>query len=256
MRARASVAVITGGASGVGRSAARKYSASGESVVVVDRDARGAAAVADEIRSAGGRAIAVEADITDDAAVSEIREQAHAAFGPVRVLLNNAAIGPSAGARFAMSNVLEAPVEAWASILDINLVGMGRVTRAVLPDMLENGDGVITNIASINAITGVLGADPYTASKGAIVSVTRAFAAEWGPRGIRTNCICPGPIDTPMNAPYMNDPRRLEQWSRRIPLGRIGTPEEVAAVAVFLASAEAGYVNGAIIPVDGGWSAA
>lgn len=115
---------------------------------------------------------------------------------------------------------------------------------------------MIINNASINALVAVHGADAYTAAKGGLVALTRAMAVDWGPHGIRVVCICPGPIDTPMNRPYLNDPERVRSMERRIPLGRVATPEEVADVAVFLAGPSAAYLNGTVIPVDGGWTAA
>jgi NAD(P)-dependent dehydrogenase (short-subunit alcohol dehydrogenase family) len=249
------VALITGGASGVGLAASRLYAEAGAHVVVADRDAAGAQAAAQSLPP-GTEALAVHVDISDDTSVAAMVEEVIARWGRVDVVFNNAAVGPSASGTFTMANVVETPPEAWDAILAINLKGPGLVSRHVIPHMVRAGSGAIINNASINGIVAIRGADAYTASKGGLVALTRAMAVEWGPHGIRVNCLCPGPIDTPMNAPYLNDPERLRAMQAAIPIGRVATPEEVAAVAVFLSSDAAAYLNGAIIPVDGGWTAA
>jgi NAD(P)-dependent dehydrogenase (short-subunit alcohol dehydrogenase family) len=130
-------------------------------------------------------------------------------FGTVDVLFNNAGVGPSATGRWTMANVVETPAEAWDAILAINLKGPALVSKYVIPVMLRHRRGVIVNNASINGLVAVPGADAYTASKGGLVALTRAMASEWGPQGIRVNCLCPGPVDTPMNAPWLGDPAKV-----------------------------------------------
>jgi NAD(P)-dependent dehydrogenase (short-subunit alcohol dehydrogenase family) len=127
--------------------------------------------------------------------------------------------------------------------------------KHAIPAMAAQGGGAIVNNASINGLVGLPGADAYTAAKGGVVALTRILAVDWGPRGIRVNCICPGAIDTPMIAPVLADQHVVEYFVANCPLGRLGRPDEVAQVALFLASDAASYVNGAIIPVDGGWTA-
>jgi NAD(P)-dependent dehydrogenase (short-subunit alcohol dehydrogenase family) len=127
--------------------------------------------------------------------------------------------------------------------------------KHAIPIMVKQGGGVIINTSSINGLVALSGADAYTASKGGLIALTRVLASDWGPKGIRVNCICPGGVDTPMVAGAMADPQTAEYLQMNSPLGRVARPEEIAQVALFLASDAASYVNGAIIPVDGGWTA-
>lgn len=197
----------------------------------------------------------LEVDVSEDASVGELVSTVMDRYGRIDVLFNNAAVGPSAGRPYTMANVADTPPEAWDAILSTNLKGAGLVSRAVIPHMVKAGFGVIINNASINGLVAVQGADAYTASKGGLIALTRAMAVEWAPFGLRVNCICPGPIDTAMNAPYLENPDRLRAMKESCPMGRVATAEEVASVAVFLSGDGASYVNGAILPVDGGWTA-
>lgn len=250
------VALITGAASGMGRSAARLFAESGAAVVAADCDMVGVKALAAELSAAGYDATAVAVDISQEASVKAMVRIAVETYGRIDILFNNAGVGPSASARYTMANVVETPSEAWDSILAINLKGPALVSKHVIPVMLGNGGGSIVNNASINGLVALPGADAYTASKGGLVALTRAMAAEWGRRGIRVNCICPGPVDTPMNAPLLQDPAMVRFFESSCPLGRVAKAQEMAQVALFLASDSASYLNGAIIPVDGGWTAA
>ncbi len=244
------VAIITGGASGQGKAAAELFAEQGAKVVVADIDIAGAQKVADAI---GGAAVAV--DVAKEADIVAMIEFACATFGGVDILFNNAGVGFSASPRYKMASITETPGDAWDAILNINLKGVAMGCKHVIPKMLERGGGAITNNASINAIAGVNGADAYTAAKGGIVSLTRVLAADWGSRNIRTNCICPGPVQTPMISLLLKEESFNKAMTQSVPMGRVGTAEEIAAVALFLATPAAGYINGAILPVDGGWSA-
>lgn len=174
------------------------YAQAGAHVVVADWDAVGAKAATVELSDEGHRALALEVDISNDQSVEVMVESVIAEFNRVDVLFNNAAVGPSAAAAYTIANVVDTPPEAWDAILAINLKGPALVSRHVLPHMVRAGTGIVINNASINGMVAIRGADAYTASKGGLVALTRAMAVEWGPHGIRVNCLCPGPIDTPI----------------------------------------------------------
>lgn len=244
------VVIVTGGASGQGRAAAEMFAERGAKVVIADIDASGAKAVAAAV---GGMAMTV--DISREADVRALVAATCERYGGLDVLFNNAGVGFSATARYKMASIVDTPEEAWDAILAINLKGAAMACKHAIPRMLEGGGGAIVNNASINAIAGVLGADAYTAAKGGLVALTRALAVEWGAKKIRTNCICPGPIDTPMISSLLGTEAFRASMTGSIPQGRIGKAEEVARVVVFLASDDASYLNGVILPVDGGWSA-
>jgi NAD(P)-dependent dehydrogenase (short-subunit alcohol dehydrogenase family) len=248
------VVVITGGASGQGLAATRLFAEEGSKVVVADWNGDGAEEAAAAVRKDGGEALAVQVDVADEAAVQALIAQTMGQFGTIDVLFNNAGIGFSARSRYAMTGVINTPSDDWDAVLGINLRGPALLCKHVLPIMAEKGSGVIVNNASINGLVGMTGADAYTASKGGVVALTRVLAIDWGPKGIRVNCICPGGVDTPMIAGAMPADIRASVNAAN-PLGRIAQPEEIASVAVFLASDASSYVNGVILPVDGGHTA-
>jgi NAD(P)-dependent dehydrogenase (short-subunit alcohol dehydrogenase family) len=225
----------------------------GATIVAADRDERGLDRLLAEL--AHRRVSAHLVDISDEASVVALVRETRERVGRIDVLFNNAAVGPSSTNVYTMANVVETPADAWDAILAINLKGPALVSKHVLPLMTAAGRGSIINNSSISGLVAVAGADAYTASKGGLIALTRAMAAEWAPYGVRVNCICPGPVDTPMNAPWLADPDKAKILVSGCPMGRVARPEEVAAVALFLASDMASYVNGAIIPVDGGWTA-
>jgi NAD(P)-dependent dehydrogenase (short-subunit alcohol dehydrogenase family) len=251
---RGKVAVVTGAASGVGRSAAELFTAAGARVILADRNVEGARAVAAGLPE-DTQPLALGLDLADERSVSICVDAVLEATGRIDVLFNNAGIGPSATEVYPMRNVVETPASAWSAILGINLIGPALMCRSVIPHMAKAGGGSIINNASINALVAVTGADAYTASKGGLVALTRVMAVEWAKQGIRVNCLCPGPIDTPMNAPWLADAGKRAFLESSAPIGRVACPEEIAQVALFLASDAAGYLTGAIIPVDGGWTA-
>lgn len=250
------VVVITGAASGMGRASARMFAAEQATVVGADRDEDGLDALGRELAAAGHPVSAHYVDIADESSVKALVDATVEEHGRIDVLFNNAAIGPSSSARHAMANVVDTPADAWDAIMAINLKGPGLMCKHVIPVMRENGGGSVIMNSSINGMVGVQGADAYTATKGGLVALTKAMAVEWAPYGIRVNCICPGPTDTPMNAPWLGDAAKREYLVAGCPMGRVARPEEIAGVAVFLASDLSSFVNGAIIPVDGGWTAA
>lgn len=254
MRLANKVALITGGASGIGAQAASRCAAEGAHVAIFDVNGEAAQVVANRIGAEGGSATAYTVDVSDEAAVSAAVADVVAQQGRIDALFNNAGIGFSARRHVAMQPVIDTPAADWDKVLAINLRSVYLLCRHVLPVMQAQGGGSIINNSSVMALVGYHGADAYTAAKGGIISLTRSLAVDHGPHGIRVNCICPGVIRTPIQDGLDDDPAFVEQISREIPLRRLADPVEVAHVVVFLASDEASYVTGAIIPVDGGFT--
>jgi meso-butanediol dehydrogenase / (S,S)-butanediol dehydrogenase / diacetyl reductase len=250
MRFQGKAVLVTGGASGQGREACRLFAAEGAKVVVADWDGPGAEVVAAEL---GGAAFTV--DVAREREVKALVEFTNRTYGGPDVLFCNAGVGFSATGRFKMASVVDTPEEAWDGILAINLKGVAMCCKHAIPLMVQHGGGAIVNNASINAIVGTTGADAYTASKGGIVALTRVLALDWGRKNIRVNCICPGPVETPMIGELLKEPSFRGHFESICPMGRVGRADEVARVAVFLASGDASFINGAIIPVDGGIAA-
>lgn len=249
------VTLITGAASGQGRTAVLLFAAAGAKVVAAYIDAAGAEEVVAQIQNDGGDAVSVSGDISREADVKVMIEWSVEKYGRLDVLFNNAGVGFSAADRFTMASVVDTPEEDWDAILAINLKGAAMGCKHAIPVMERQGGGVIVNNASINALVAMPGADAYTAAKGGIVSLTRVLAADWGPKGIRVNCLCPAGVETPMIAPALADEQVASFLRDSTPLGRLARPEETAQVALFLVSDESSYLNGAVIPVDGGWTA-
>jgi NAD(P)-dependent dehydrogenase (short-subunit alcohol dehydrogenase family) len=231
-RVEGKVAVVTGGASGIGRATARRLAAEGARVGIADVDEAGGERVAAGIRQAGAEAFFRRTDVRS-----------------LDVLVNNAAIsvGGSAG---------EMAEEDWARVIDVNLSGVWRGMRAAIPRMLAQGGGSIVNLSSVQAHVGFLGWSGYAASKGGIDALTRQAAVEYARAGIRVNAIVPGTIMTEMNEAIMAEADDgdavMAGWLAMHPIGRVGQPEEVAAAIVFLASDEASFITGELLRVDGG----
>jgi len=244
------VAIVTGGASGQGEAACRLLAAEGAKVIVADWNEEGARRVAEEV---GGLSIRTDVSREDD--IIAMVALAETSFGRLDVLFNNAGVGHSETGRFKMASIVETPGDAWDQILAINLKGCAMGCKHAIPLMVKSGGGSIINNSSIMGIAAVPGADAYSAAKGGIVSLTRILAVDWIAKGIRVNCICPGPVATGMTAPMMDTEEGRRSLIGLSPINRIASAEEVAKVAVFLASDDASYVNGVILPVDGGWSA-
>lgn len=244
------VVIVTGGASGMGEAACRLFAAEGAKVIVADWNGEGAERVAAEI---GG--IAIRTDVSREDDIIAMVGLAEARFGRLDVLFSNAGVGYSESARFKMAGIVDTPGDAWDQILAINLKGCAMACKHAIPLMVRGGGGAVVNNASIMGIAAVSGADAYTAAKGGIVSLTRVLAVDWIAKGIRVNCICPGPVETAMSGTLLQTEEGRRNVIGLAPIGRPASAEEVAKVAVFLASDDASFVNGVILPVDGGWSA-
>ena len=246
------VAVITGAGSGIGRVAASLFAAEGARVVVADVMADQADAAVAEIVDAGGSALAVTVDVSDEAQVAAMVAAAVTTYGGLHVLFNNAGIFPGDD-----GGILDTPPETWQRVMEVNLKGVWLGCRAAVPAMLDSGGGSIVNAASFVALVGAATAQmAYTASKGGVLAMTRELAVEYARKGIRANSICPGPIETPLLAELLSDPERRQRRLVHIPIGRFGRPEEIARAALFLASDDASFITGSALVVDGGITAA
>jgi NAD(P)-dependent dehydrogenase (short-subunit alcohol dehydrogenase family) len=246
------VALITGAGSGIGKVAAQLFAAEGAAVVVADIAADAARDTVRAIVEGGGRAAAVEADVSQEAGAAEAVSTATGEFGALHVLFNNAGIFPGDD-----GGVLDTPPTTWDRVMAVNLKGVWLVCRAAVPAMIGAGGGSIVNVASFVALMGAATAQvAYTASKGGVLAFTRELAVEYARRGVRANALCPGPIDTPLLAELLADPERRNRRLVHIPMGRLGRPEEIARAALFLASDESSFMTGSALVVDGGITAA
>lgn len=232
-------ALVTGATSGIGAATARHLAARGAEVIVVGRDGTRGDGVVRQITEAGGTARFVRADVGDPARITALRQEA----GDIDILVNNAGFALWAPTETYAPEDLEAT---WAT----NVRAPFLLVAAFVPAMLENKNGAIVNIGSIAADLGMSGAAAYSASKAALHALTRAWAAEFGGRGVRVNTVAPGPVRT-----AMGDPEAVEQIAAASPLGRVAEPEEIAELVGFLVSDRSGYITGATLDVDGGRNA-
>jgi NAD(P)-dependent dehydrogenase (short-subunit alcohol dehydrogenase family) len=252
MRLKDKVALITGAGSGIGRETALLFAREGSSIVVVDVAEAAGRQTAAAIDASGGRARFVRADVSRETEAKAMIEAAEETYGRLNVLFNNAGIFPEAD-----GSVLETSVETWDLVLGVNLKGVFLGCKHGIPALLRAGGGSIINTASFVALIGA--ATPqiaYTASKGGVLAMTREIAVEFARKGIRANALCPGPVDTPLLAELFSDPARRARRMVHIPPGRLARASEIAQAALFLASDESSYVNGAAFTVDGGITAA
>jgi len=239
------VALVTGAGSGIGEGIAARLAGEGATVCAADRDVEGAERAAREIRSGGGRARARYLDVTDRAGVVAAVAWVAGELGPVDILVNNAASADDA-------SLEQMSEDAWDRDVDVTLKGPFLCARAVLPGMVERRRGVIVNIGSVNSFQ-YLGNDAYSAAKAGLMSLTRSIAVRYGRYGVRANAVAPGSVRTPAWRDRLaRDPEALQRMARWYPLGRVGTVGDIAAAAVFLASDEASWITGAVLPVDGG----
>ena len=251
MRLEDKVTIITGAGGGMGRTAARMFAAEGAKVVCVDVTDEMAESTAAEVTAAGGQATAVAADVSRDDQAKRMVDHAIATYGRVDALYNNAGIMPAAD-----HSVIDTDVETWDKVMAVNLRGVFLGCKHAIPRMVEQGSGSVINISSFVALLGCsVPQDAYTASKGAVLSLTRSLAVQFGPQGVRSNAICPGPIETPLLMDWLLKDEAAKQLRlARNPTGRFGQPEEIVNLAVYLASDESRWTNGAAMVVDGGIS--
>lgn len=249
------VALVTGARRGMGRAHALALAVQGAKVVVTDIDAVECSAVAEEIKSKGGEAVSFKMDVSDKAEVDKVFGEAVKLYGRLDILVNNAGI-------YVPKPALDLTEEEWDRMVDINLKGEFLCAQRAAREMAKNnppaGRGRIINIASIasgQVGVGIAGGAHYTATKGGIIGMSETLAIEWAPLGINVNVVAPGAIDTPMVQAAQIPKEAMEELMKRVPLKRIGRPEEVSALVVFLASDEASYITGATFHVDGGWLA-
>jgi NAD(P)-dependent dehydrogenase (short-subunit alcohol dehydrogenase family) len=249
MRLKDKVAIVTGAGSGIGRAIALHFAREGARVVLVDHNEAGGATSLSLVTAAGGDAHLVVADVSRAPESERALAEAVRVFGRLDALINNAAVMVSKA-------VPELSEEEWDHVLGVNLKGVFLCSKqAILCFRRQGGGGTIVNLASVNSFYAEGGIAAYCAAKGGVQQLTRAMAIDHSAEGIRVNCICPGWIDTPMNAAYFADPAARAFADKLHAIGRIGQPTEVASVAAFLVSDDASFVTGASIVVDGGFSA-
>jgi NAD(P)-dependent dehydrogenase (short-subunit alcohol dehydrogenase family) len=247
-RLRGKVALITGGASGIGREAGSLFAGEGASVLLADLDEKGGEAAADAIRKAGGEAGFARCDVARSADVAAAVAEAERRFGALHVLFNNAGIFPGED-----GSPVDTPEETFDRVMEVNLKGVFLGCKHGIPALLRAGGGSIVNTASFVAVMGAATSQiAYTASKGGVLAMTREIAVEYARRGIRANALCPGPVDTPLLADLLRDPAARARRFVHLPMGRLAQASEIARAALFLASDESSYVNGATFLVDGG----
>jgi NAD(P)-dependent dehydrogenase (short-subunit alcohol dehydrogenase family) len=245
MRLAGKVALVTGGASGIGRATALRMATEGARLLVADRDGEGAARTAGTIAQAGGEARSVACDVTAEAEVEAMVGAALDAWGRLDVAFNNAGVAPAEALPLA-----EIPPEEWARVLGVNLTGVFLCLRHEIPAMIASGGGAIVNTASIAGRIAVPKAGAYVAAKHGVIGLTRVAALDHAADGVRVNAVCPGYVETPLAARGIE--RRREAILARVPLGRIGTVEEIADAVTWLCTEEARFVTGEALAVDGG----
>ncbi|MEW6270008.1 MAG: SDR family NAD(P)-dependent oxidoreductase [Thermodesulfobacteriota bacterium] len=256
MRLIGKVAIVTGAGSGIGRAIALRFAREGAAVVAAGQRLERVAQTVGELESAGGRGLAVACDVAQAARVEEMVGAALRTFGRIDVLVNNAAKNrPDAPVAEAVAEMTE---EWWRATMDVNATGAFLCAKHVLPHLVAAGGGAIINVASTSGVAGNWNQGAYVASKHALVGLTRSLALDYAALGVRANAICPGFIETERSLSF-SARNRGDDWRERklaeIPLRRFGKPDEVAALAAFLACDEATFLTGAVIPIDGGTAA-
>jgi len=240
--------LITGAGSGMGRLAAQMFAREGAQIVAADVSEAALGETVASVEAEGGGAVGVVADVTDGASVQKLVADGVKAFGKLDVLYNNAGIFPDAD-----TSVVETEESVYQRVMDVNLKGVYLCCKYGIPELIKAGGGSVINIASFTALMGcTVPQDAYTASKGAVLSLTRSLAVQYGPYGVRANAICPGPILTPMLETLFPSEEEKMKRLNRIPLGRFGRAEDVVYAGLYLASDESSWTTGTTFVVDGG----
>ncbi|MGB4966413.1 MAG: 3-oxoacyl-ACP reductase family protein [Microgenomates group bacterium] len=247
MRLQNKVALITGGGTGIGAGIAHMFAREGAQVVVCGRREDPLKKVVDEIDRSGGEAIYCVADISSQEQIREMIETVTMKFGSIDILVNNAGV-------FIPDDVTSTSEQEWDRVMDTDAKGVYLMSKAVLPDMIKKGTGKIVNIASIAGLIGFEKSAAYCAAKGAVVNLTREMALDYAPKGICVNAIAPGVIDTDMTKAFLSNEQAKQGFLSKTPVGRVGTPEDIAHGAVYLASDESNFVVGQTLVIDGGWT--
>jgi len=240
------VAVVTGGGSGIGEGIATLLAEAGAKVAILDMSGEAAKTVADQINAAGGTAIGVEANITDEAGVEQALTSVREQLGPVSVLVNNAAT-------WTIKKFADTSDEETRRVVDVTLIGTVNVMRAALPDLLAT-QGRIVNVASDSARTGEHSMSVYAGAKAGVIAVTKSVAQEVGRKGVRANVVAPGTTVTPGSSAFIEQVGGADKLARAYPLGRLGTPADIAGAVLFLASPLSAWITGQVLSVSGGYT--
>ncbi len=251
-RLQGKTCLITGAGSGMGRAAALRFAAEGGKIAACDWNKGGLEETAALVRKNGGEIISVSGDVSKEQDARRFVEQALKAFGALHVLYNNAGIFPSED-----HSVIDTEEKVWDKVYAVNVKGVYLMCKHAIPEIVKAGGGAVVNIASFVALVGCsVPQDAYTASKGAVIALTKSLAVQFGPKGVRANAICPGPIETPLLMDWLlKEPKEKAKRLNRIPMGRFGKSEDIVNMALYLASEESSWTNGAVLVADGGITA-